>query len=126
MLSDTDPNAEKVQLDLIRRMSVAQRLARARDWTRMVVHLSREGLAKANPGLGREEIDLLWVENQYGRELAGKLRDYLEKRRSRPSHKLKATQMEPQMKADEREGRRAEKSARRPQMNTDETRMKDK
>jgi len=82
MLSDTDPNAEKVQLDLIRRMSVGERIARMRHWTRMVVHLSRQGLAKANPGLDRREIDLLWVENQYGRELAGKLREYLEKRRS--------------------------------------------
>jgi hypothetical protein len=81
MLSDTNPDAEKVQLDLIRRMSVGQRLARAMDWSRMVVHLSRQGLAKANPGLDGQQLDLLWVEVQYGRELADKLRDYLEKRK---------------------------------------------
>ena len=48
MLSDTSPQAEKVQLDLLRRMSVAQRLNRMREWTRTLVHLSRNGLARAH------------------------------------------------------------------------------
>jgi hypothetical protein len=82
MLSDTHPEAERVQLELIRKMSVAERLARMRDWTRTLVHLSREGLAKAKPDLGQRELDSLWVEHHYGRELAARLRDYLEKRRS--------------------------------------------
>ena len=30
MLSDTHPDAERVQLELIRKMSIAERLARAR------------------------------------------------------------------------------------------------
>jgi hypothetical protein len=81
MLSDTHPEAEKVQIELIRRMSVAERLARMRDWTRTLVHLSRQGLAKANPGLDQRELDLLWVERQYGRDLAVRLRAYLEARR---------------------------------------------
>ena len=78
MLSDTHPEAEKVQIELLRRMSVAERLARMRDWTRTLVHLSREGLARANPGLDERELDLLWVEHQYGRDLAVRLRAYLE------------------------------------------------
>jgi len=81
MLSDTHPEAERVQLELIRKMTVAERLARMRDWTRTLVHLSREGLAKANPGLDQQELDLLWVEHHYGRDLAARLRDYLAKRR---------------------------------------------
>ncbi|MGA2034202.1 MAG: hypothetical protein ABSG68_18310 [Thermoguttaceae bacterium] len=62
-------------------MSVAERIARTREWTRMVVHLSRQGIAKANPGLDQPELDLLWVEYHYGRDLAARLREYLEKRR---------------------------------------------
>lgn len=80
MFSDTSPQAEKVQIDLLRRMSVAQRLGLMRKWTRTLVHLSRQGLARANPGLDDRELDLLWVENQYGRDLAVRLREYLEKR----------------------------------------------
>jgi len=80
VFSDTSPQAEKVQIDLLRRMSVAQRLGLMRKWTRTLVHLSRQGLARANPGLDDRELDLLWVENQYGRDLAVRLREYLEKR----------------------------------------------
>jgi PP-loop superfamily ATP-utilizing enzyme len=82
MLSDTHPQAEKVQTELIRRMSVAERIARMRAWTRMLVHLSRQGIARANPGLDERELDLLWVEHHYGPDLAARLRAYLEKRRS--------------------------------------------
>ncbi len=80
MLSDTPPEAEKVQIEILRKMSVAQRLGRMRDWTHMVVHLSRQGLARANPGLDSRELDLLWVEHQYGRDLAIQLREYLQAR----------------------------------------------
>jgi hypothetical protein len=80
VLSDTAPEAERIQIEILRKMSVAQRLGRMRDWTRTLVHLSREGLARANPGLDDRGLDLLWVEHQYGRELALGLREYLEKR----------------------------------------------
>ena len=80
MLSDTSPEAEKIQIEILRKMSVAERLGRVRDWTRMVVHLAREGLARANPGLDDRELDLLWVDHQYGRDLAVRLREYLKER----------------------------------------------
>lgn len=82
MLSDTSPEAEKVQIELLRKMSVAERLGRVREWSRMLVHLSRQGLARANPGIDNRGLDLLWVEQQYGRDLAVKLQEYLEKRSS--------------------------------------------
>jgi hypothetical protein len=80
MLSDTHPDAERVQLDLIRKMTIAERLARATEWTQMAVNFSRQGIAKAHPGLDNRELDLLWVEQQYGRDLSNRLRAYLEER----------------------------------------------
>jgi hypothetical protein len=80
MLSDTSPEAERVQLEILRKMSVAERMGRVRDWTRMLVHLSREGLARANPGVDKRELDILWVEQQYGRDLAVRLREYVERK----------------------------------------------
>ena len=82
MLSDTSPEAERVQIEILRRMSVAEKLGRVREWTRMLVRLSRDGLARANPGLDDRELNLLWVEHQYGRDLAVRLRNYLDKRLS--------------------------------------------
>jgi hypothetical protein len=82
MISDTHPDAERIQLDLIRKMTIAERLARAAEWTRMVVNLSRQSIASANPGADARELDLLWVQQQYGAELASRLRQYLEERSS--------------------------------------------
>jgi hypothetical protein len=80
MLTDTHPDAEKVQIELIRKMGVAERLALMRNWTRTMVHFWRQGLTKAHPGLDERELDLLWVEQHYGRDLAVRLRAYLEAR----------------------------------------------
>lgn len=82
MLSDTSPDAEKIQIDRLRKTSVAERLCRVREWSRMLVHLPRQGIARANPGLDDRGLDLLWVEQQYGQEPAVKLQEYLEKRPS--------------------------------------------
>jgi hypothetical protein len=82
MLSDTHPEAERVQLELIRKMTIAERLARAAEWTRMVVGLSRQSIARANPGADTRELDLLWVQQQYGTDLAVRLREYLKERPS--------------------------------------------
>ena len=38
MLTDTHPEAERVQLDLIRKMTIAERLTRAAEWTQMAVN----------------------------------------------------------------------------------------
>jgi hypothetical protein len=55
-------------------------MKRVRDWTDMVIRLSRDGLKRANPGLSQQELDLLWIERQYGADLAPRVRKYLESR----------------------------------------------
>ena len=82
MLSDTHSDAEKVQIELIRKMSVAERITRMRSSTTMAVKLSRRAIAEANPELGPQEVDILWVELHYGKELAVGLRNYLSQRQS--------------------------------------------
>ena len=77
MLSDTHPDAERVQIELLRRMSGAQKIAKLRSHTAMVIGLSRQAIARANPQLNRRELDILWVEYAYGKDLATRLRLYL-------------------------------------------------
>ena len=80
MLSDTAPEAERVQIELLRKATPARRVAMMRSLSAMAIGLSRRALARANPGLSREGIDLLFVEQNYGKELAGELRRYLNER----------------------------------------------
>ena len=76
MLSDTSPEAEKVQIELVRRATPAERIAQMRSLTAMAIKLSRRAIARANPELSPEEVDLLWVRLHYGKELADELKKY--------------------------------------------------
>ncbi len=76
MLSDTHRDAERVQIDLLRRLSPAQKVSQLRSLSALVIGLSRRAIARANPGLDQREVDLLWVEYTYGRDLAVRLREH--------------------------------------------------
>lgn len=80
MLSDTHPDAERVQIELARKATPAQKIAQVRCLTDMATRLSRRAIARANPGLSPEDVDLKWVELNYGRELAAQVREYLRNR----------------------------------------------
>ena len=81
MLTDTHPDAERVQLELIRQASVAKRVSLMRSLTSLVIQLSRQGIAQANPGMDEQEVALRWAELHYGKTLAGKVREYLQRER---------------------------------------------
>ena len=80
-LSDTDPEAARVQLELLRRASPGRRLALALSLSRTVLGLSRRGLARRMPRASEEEVGLRFVELHYGRELAQAVRETLARRR---------------------------------------------
>ena len=77
MLSDTSPDAEKVQIELIRQASMAERIARMRSLTAMATKMSRQAIAEANPQFSSREVDLMWMELHYGKELAAEYRKHL-------------------------------------------------
>lgn len=77
MLSDTHPDAERVQTELLRRATVAQRLSLMRSLTSMATKLSRRGIAVAHPELDPAEVDLKWLELHYGKTVAEGVRRYL-------------------------------------------------
>jgi hypothetical protein len=77
MLSDTHPDAERVQIELLRRAGPAQRLKMALDLTATAINLSRRAIARANPHFSEHDVNMRWVELTYGKELASGLRKYL-------------------------------------------------
>ena len=77
MHSDTHPDAEAVQLELLRQASVSQRASLMRSLTRVAVASSKRAIAKARPGLSQQELDLVFVELNYGQELADRLRQWM-------------------------------------------------
>jgi hypothetical protein len=78
---DTDPDAESVQLELLRRAGPARRLRMALSLSAHVIDLALQGIRRASPGISEREAQLRFVELHYGRELGRELRAFLDAQR---------------------------------------------
>ncbi len=76
-LSDTDAEAARVHMDLLRRASPARRLQLALSLSRSVLALSREGIARRLRPASEEEVGLEFVWLHYGPNLADEVRRHL-------------------------------------------------
>jgi hypothetical protein len=77
MISDTHPDAERVQIELIRQASVADRVAVTRSLTNLAIRMSRQAIGEVHPEFTAREVALYWVEIHYGKKLADELREYI-------------------------------------------------
>lgn len=81
-LADTDPEAERVQLELLRAASPARRAAVACRLSDQVRHLALRALRRAYPEAGEDAIRVLFARIHFGDELAdGLARDLAARRR---------------------------------------------
>ena len=78
--TDTTPEAEEVQLDLIRRMSPSERAGKALQMTARLIRECKSAIARNNPGLTPQEIGIAFIELNYGQELAEDVRRSLSDR----------------------------------------------
>jgi hypothetical protein len=79
--ADTDADAERVQIELLRRAGVARRAAMALSLSAQVIGLARRALRRSSPGATEQEIGVRFVERHYGRDLAAEVRRFLSTRR---------------------------------------------
>ena len=81
MVDDTHPAIAAAQLDMLRCAGCGRRAGLARSLSRTVIGLSRRELSARMGIASPAEVELRWVEQQYGGELAGRLRAFLAARR---------------------------------------------
>jgi hypothetical protein len=74
---DTHPDAEKFQIELIRKADFTKKMSLLVSMTETMRLLSFRAIKRANPELNDRECDLLFVEYHYGKDLADKLKKYL-------------------------------------------------
>jgi hypothetical protein len=79
---DTDPEAERVQIDLLRRAGAARRAQMSLALSAQVIGLARRAIRRSLPGATAAEAGLRFVELHYGPDLAADLRRYLADRPS--------------------------------------------
>ncbi len=77
---DTDLQAEKMQLSLLRRATLRQRVAATASLSKTTINLAIKAIRRQNPGMGDQEVLLRFIEIHHGSELAGKLRIDLARR----------------------------------------------
>src|SRR5437879_97210 len=63
---DTSPEAERVQIELLRKASPAKRFALMEAWSQFLIDANRQNLRQQHPHASEEEIKLIFVANNYG------------------------------------------------------------
>lgn len=78
--ADTDPESERIQIELLRKASPARRASIALELSAMVIGLARRALRRNLPGASPDELRLRFVELHYGKEAADLVRRHLARR----------------------------------------------
>ncbi len=71
---DTSPDAERVQIELLREASDARRFGLVRSLSKSVIQWSRQTIQQAHPDASEEELAILLVALHYNQKLADALR----------------------------------------------------
>lgn len=79
---DTDPQAEQVQLRLLRSASNARRASLALSMSGWAIEMSKRAIRRAHPEATEQDVNLRFVELHYGKDLAERVRAYLARRSS--------------------------------------------
>ena len=75
---DTHPEIEKVQISLLRNLTVTQRVAKVRSLSATVIALSRRAVRRTHPDLDERELLLKCLSYHYGEKLADQVRNYMD------------------------------------------------
>lgn len=74
--SDTSPEAERVQIELIRQAPITKRVALMTELSQFLIEAHKQGIRQTHPNANEKEVGLIFVANNYGQTLADKLRVY--------------------------------------------------
>lgn len=73
-MNDTDPRADRVQLELLRKASVAARGRLCLSLSHTVIAASRRALREQMPNASERDVLLRWVSLTYGADLGERVR----------------------------------------------------
>lgn len=73
--------ADRVQLEILRRFAPERRARMARSMSRLVMQLARAEIRRADPSLDDRELTARFVARCYGDELAARVREALARRK---------------------------------------------
>ena len=74
---DTCPEADTVLTQLIQNQDPSERLAGAIAASNRVAQQCKDAIVRANPGISTQELNLRFIELNYGQELADNVRNFM-------------------------------------------------
>jgi hypothetical protein len=83
--NDTDTETEAAWIAMLRTATPCRKFAMVRSLTQTTLSLSRRAIARRNPHLGQADLHGLFVEHQYGRDLAERFKQHLKTRSNEKS-----------------------------------------
>jgi len=78
--TDTSVEAEAIQLELLRRMSPSDRIAKMCNLSSSLRRMAFDAIRRIHPELDEAEVRLKFIESTYGKELAAEVRTHLQQR----------------------------------------------
>lgn len=79
--TDTPPEVERVQIELLRKAGLARRAELTRSLSRTTIEFAWQAIEDANPGASPDEIAVIFVAVHYGKELTARYAQHLARRR---------------------------------------------
>jgi len=76
---DTKIKTEEILIFLLKKQSRAEKFSRVRSLTETAINLSKRAIKRSNKSLNEEQVNLLFIEYNYGKDLATKFRKSLSK-----------------------------------------------
>jgi len=83
--ADTNPKTERVLISLIRNQSPSKKLSHVLSLSQTTMQLSKRAIARAHKQLNIDQIKLLFINYHYGKDLAARVKKYIDKDRNAKS-----------------------------------------
>ncbi len=74
---DTHPKTERILISLLKQESTVKKFSQIRSLSQMSIQLSRRAILRANKTLDENQLNLLFINYHYGKDLAERVRKYL-------------------------------------------------
>jgi hypothetical protein len=81
--SDTSPEMERVQIELLRKAPLSKRFAIMASWSQFITEVAKQGIRRDYPEADEEEVALILLARLHGQLLADKVRAYLAQRKQK-------------------------------------------
>ena len=78
--TDTSIEAEAIQMELLRRMSPSDRIAKMCNLSASLRRMAFDAIRRLHPALDEAEVRLKFIESTYGKELASEVRNHMQQR----------------------------------------------